>query len=167
MIAAGTFREDLYFRINEIGVNLPPLRQRSQDSILIANALVRRFGEVYKRENIRLSSAALTAISNHSWPGNVRELENRVKRAVLMAREDAILPADLEIETAAGEEAFFTLKEARHHAEYELICKVLAAHGSNMTQVSKILGISRPTLYGLLATHGIKVEEAAEEAVKS
>ncbi len=159
MIAAGTFREDLYFRINEISVLLPPLRDRGEDSVSIANVLTRRYGEVYKRGNVRLSSAALLAIANYPWPGNVRELENRVKRAVLMAREEWLTPEDLGLKESVGEGPFLTLKETRFNAERDLIRRALATYRNNLSQIAKVLGVSRPTLYGLLASHGIKVEE--------
>jgi two-component system NtrC family response regulator len=163
MVAAGSFREDLYFRLNEISVLLPPLRERSQDRVLIANALTRRYAEIYKRPNIRLSNAALAAISTYSWPGNVRELENKVKRAILMAREDSIVPEDLGLDKDnPGEGTFPTLKDARLMAERDLLRKVLAVYGKNFTQASKVLGISRPTLYALLENHAISADENAE-----
>jgi two-component system NtrC family response regulator len=162
MIAAGSFREDLYFRLNEIAVELPPLRERSEDAVMIANALARRYADVYKRPNARLTSGALAAIANYAWPGNVRELENKMKRAILMAKQDRIAAEDLGLSGPEGDGAFPTLKEARSRAESDLIRKVLAAHRNNMSQAAKVLGISRPTLYGLMASHGIKAEDAGE-----
>jgi len=164
MIGQGTFREDLFFRLNEISVMLPPLRDRAEDSILIAQVLARRYAHTFKRGNIRFTSGALAAIANHNWPGNVRELENKVKRAVLMAREEWVTATDLGLAEAGGDEAFMTLKDARQRVEVELIRKVLASYKNNVSQAAKVLGVSRPTLYGLLASHNIKVEDASSEA---
>ena len=162
MIRNGTFREDLYFRINEISVALPPLRERAEDAIMIAQVLVRRYAEGYKRRNVGFSNAALAAISNHAWPGNVRELENRVKRAVLMGSNDQLSPQDLGLDEAGGDLAFPTLKDVRNRAEIEIIRKVLASCQNNLSQAAKILGVSRPTLYNLMASHGIKSDGVAE-----
>ncbi|TAL03566.1 MAG: PEP-CTERM-box response regulator transcription factor [Rhodospirillaceae bacterium] len=162
MIREGTFREDLFFRINEISVALPPLRERAEDGIMIAQVLVRRYAEVYNRRNAGFSNSALAAISNHSWPGNVRELENRVKRAVLMGSSDQLSAQDLGLGEADGELAFPTLKDVRNRAELEIIRKVLTSCQNNLSQAAKILGVSRPTLYNLMASHGIKLNGIAE-----
>jgi two-component system NtrC family response regulator len=120
------------------------------------------YAEVYKRRNIGFSNAALAAISNHFWPGNVCELENRVKRTALMGGSDQLSPQDLGLGEAEGELTFPTLNDVRNRAEVEIIRKVLASCQNNLSQAAKILGVSRPTLYSLVASHGIKLDGVAE-----
>ncbi len=158
MIAQGSFREDVFFRLNEVSILLPPLRDRGDDVLLIANALLRGFAETYRRGNIRFSASAQAVIRRFAWPGNVRELENRLKRAVVMAEKNAISPEDLglQFEPQEGE---INLKEIRQRAETEAILRALSACGNNLTQAAKMLGVSRPTLYNLMSSYEIKVPQ--------
>jgi len=156
MITQGTFREDLYFRLNEVKVIIPPLRERAGDSVLIAYTLLQRFAQVYKKGRLDFSPGALAAISRYGWPGNVRELENRIKRAVVLGQGSRITTVDLDFPGTVDEEASVSLKEVRRKAEVDAIVKALAAHNYNVSRTAKSLGISRPTLYSLIAGYEIK-----------
>jgi len=154
-IRENRFREDLYYRLSVVVISLPPLRDRGDDVILIANALLRQHAEA-ARKNLRgFSQAALTALRSHSWPGNVRELENRIKRAVTMAELANISPRDLELSSPEVRSARGGLREARATLEREMIERALGRHRGNLTAVAAELGISRPTLYELMDKLGI------------
>lgn len=159
MIAAGTFREDLYYRLNEINVHIPPLRERQGDAILLARFFLNRFNEQYKKSLRGYSDAALIALGNHRWPGNVRQLENLVKKAVIMAEGKTIKPDDLEMSEATDSGELLTIKEVRERAERRHIQDVLAATEGNVSKTAKLLGVSRPTLYDLLRNLDIGIEE--------
>ncbi len=117
MCAQGTFREDLYFRLNEVSVTLPPLRAREGDALMIAEVLLRKFSEAYKKGSLELSRAAQVAISAYGWQGNVRELENRMKRAVVLTQGPRIQPSDLGLNAQETNDTLMTLKQARQKAE--------------------------------------------------
>ncbi|HWR81924.1 MAG TPA: PEP-CTERM-box response regulator transcription factor [Candidatus Deferrimicrobium sp.] len=155
--AAGRFREDLYYRLSVLHVDLPPLRERGEDLIVLANHFLTKLGEDNKRKGLRLSSEAIQAVDRYPWPGNVRELENRIRRAVILSPGSTITAADLGLE-AAEETAPTpqTLQEVREHAEKEWLSKVLAAHQWNISGVSRQLQISRTTLYDLIEKYGLK-----------
>jgi two-component system NtrC family response regulator len=154
MLRDGAFREDLYFRISEISLTAPPLREREGDAVLIARALGQRYAE---RRRLRLSTDAISAIEAHAWPGNVRELENRMKRACIMAEGNQITARDLELEPARGDAAppVLDLRRVRDAAERDAIVKALAHADHNLARTARLLGISRPTLYNLLDKHGL------------
>jgi two-component system NtrC family response regulator len=156
LIKAGRFREDLFYRLSELVVNIPSLRQRKGDSIVLAH----HFLNVSSQQNARnvrgFSNDALAAIESYAWPGNVRELENRVKRAVIMAEGPQITAADLDL-PAEARIAPSTLKEARERAEREAVQIALAQVDGNVTQAAKLLDVSRPTLYDLLRHYNIRV----------
>jgi two-component system, NtrC family, response regulator len=157
LIGTGRFREDLYYRLNEVRVNVPPLREREGDSVVLANFFLKKFNEQFDRNVKGFASDALTAITVHPWRGNVRELENRVKRAVVMAEGAAISAADLELAPAELPFGSLDLREARARAERGVIQMALAQSGGNLSRAAKLLGISRPTLYGLLEGLGLEV----------
>jgi len=157
MISQGTFREDLFFRLNEVKVVLPPLREREGDTVLIACTLLQRFAQIYKKGHLDFSPGALTAITRYEWPGNVRELENRIKRAVVLGRGNRITTDDLDLGIKVEEEEMASLKEVRRKAEIDAIGKALAACNYNVSRTAKSLGVSRPTLYSLLAGYNIKI----------
>jgi two-component system NtrC family response regulator len=153
----GRFREDLYYRLAEIVVTIPPLRERVGDVALLAHAMARRFGEQHNRANIRLGEAAIMALEAHHWPGNVRELENCVKRAVIMADGAQIAPADVGFdgpETPAGDD--LNLKKLREDAERRAVITATARSNGNLARAADLLGISRPTLYDLMHRFGLK-----------
>jgi two-component system NtrC family response regulator len=159
-IREGNFREDLYYRIAVINIHLPPLRERGEDILLLANLFLRRFGEGLNRKIKGFSAEALRRLRSYEWPGNVRELENRVQRAVIMADSPLLEPSDLGFERKTGYDAGqpggrLTLKDARDRVEQDLIKSVLREMGGNIAKASESLGVSRPTLYDLMKKHGI------------
>ncbi|MCB2108581.1 MAG: sigma 54-interacting transcriptional regulator, partial [Rhodobacteraceae bacterium] len=158
MCREGGFREDLFFRINEVAIDVPPLREREGDALLIATSLLRNYCESFRRGPYAFSQDAMVAIAGYSWPGNVRELENRLKRAVVLASGTEITANDLGLAATSTTGGLLTLKDARQKAEIEAIKRAMAASRNNQTQAAKILGVSRPTLYNLLTGYDIKVE---------
>lgn len=158
LIAEGRFREDLFYRINEIGVQVPPLRERIGDAALLASYFLRRFAAEFKRPVREFAPGALAAIEAQPWRGNVRELENRIKRAVIMASGSTIGSADLELQETAEPQPSLDLREARLRAERMVLQQALVYSKSNVSQAAKLLGISRPTLYDLIRQHGLVVD---------
>jgi two-component system NtrC family response regulator len=148
-LQAERFREDLYYRLSVVNLKLPPLRERGEDIVLIANALLRRSGKQHRRK-LRFGSAALEAIAHYEWPGNIRELENAVQRAVIMARGKLIEARDLGIDIAEGVD-LAPLRQARDRAEREALVDALVKTRGNISQAAKLLGVSRPTFHGLIA----------------
>jgi two-component system NtrC family response regulator len=155
MIADGSFRDDLYYRIAEVSISIPPLRDRDGDAALLANHFLKKFGD-RPGAPTRFSPGALAAINLHSWPGNVRELENRIKRAVIMADGPAISAADLDL-GESPEAALLTLRDARMASDRRAIGAALTASAGSISQAAKILGISRPTLYDMIRELDIRV----------
>jgi two-component system NtrC family response regulator len=160
LIAEGRFREDLYYRLAEIVIAVPPLRDRVGDAVLIAHALVHRFAAESKRGSMTLLPDAVAAIERHRWPGNVRELENVIKRAVVMADGNAIAAADLDLAAAPDEMPDaaepLNLRAVREAAEQRALVRALARANNNLTRAAELLGISRPTLYDLMGRFGMK-----------
>jgi two-component system NtrC family response regulator len=155
-IAAGRFREDLYYRLAEIVIDIPPLRARKGDAALLAHAFVRKFAAEQKRGAMTLLPDAIAAIEAHAWPGNVRELENVLKRAVIMADTLAIKAADIGIETGDAEGAVLNLRQVRDDAERAAVLRVLGRVNGNLSKAAELLGVSRPTLYDLMHRFGLK-----------
>jgi two-component system NtrC family response regulator len=149
MIAEGRFREDLYYRIAEVTISIPPLKDRPGDAVLLTNHFLRKYAAERPGSPTRLSSAATAALSLHGWPGNIRELENRVKRAIIMADGPAITPEDLDL-VDAPETRPITLRESRAISDRRAISAALAAADGNISGAAKLLGISRPTLYDMM-----------------
>jgi two-component system NtrC family response regulator len=152
----GKFREDLYYRLGVVTLSLPPLREREGDVLLLATALLQRYGHENRKKINGFTPQAVHTLKNYSWPGNVRELENRIKRAVIMAEGVKATPADLELDSSYAKFEGWGLKEAREELEKELIQKALAKNKGNMTRTAEELGVSRPTLYELLEKLGIE-----------
>jgi two-component system NtrC family response regulator len=153
-IAAGGFREDLYYRLAEIVVEVPPLRTRHGDAALLAHALLRRFAAEHRRGTMTLMPDAIAAIEGHAWPGNVRELENAIKRAVIIADGPTVSGADLGLVHAPSEA--LNLREVREAAEREAVLRALGRANGNLTRAAEMLGVSRPTLYDLIHRFGLK-----------
>ncbi len=160
-IQAGVFREDLYYRLAEIVIEIPALREREGDATFLAHAFVQRFAKENGRRAPMLADDALSAIEAHRWPGNVRELENCIKRAVIMADGDCISAEDLGL--AAGDEdlSIFNLRQVREDAERAAVLKVIARTNGNVARAAEILGVSRPSLYDLLGRFGLKKENGS------
>ncbi len=149
MIVDGGFREDLFYRIAEVTISIPHLREREGDAVLLANHFLRKFSASRPGPALRFGPDALAAMNLHSWPGNVRELENRVKRAVIMVDTNVISAADLDL-ADQPDAAIPTLREARMVADRRTIGAALTASAGSISKAAKILGISRPTLYDLV-----------------
>jgi two-component system NtrC family response regulator len=154
-IAAGSFREDLYYRLSVVNIQVPPLRERGDDLRLLAEYFLEFYAKHHKRRIRGFTQAALRALQAHPWPGNVRELENRVQRAVILAQDAYVRPPDLELE-AAREEAPQTLQDARDDAERRLLVDALTRNAGNITRAARDIKVSRPTLHDLLRKHGIE-----------
>ncbi|MDO9713094.1 PEP-CTERM-box response regulator transcription factor [Paracraurococcus lichenis] len=153
----GKFRGDLLYRLNAMTLRIPPLRERRGDVLLLARYFLARFAREHGRRLRGFDAAAAEAIAAHRWPGNVRELENRVRRAVLMAEGPLVGVEDLEIAPAAAPQegaGDLDLRAARTRAEREAIERALARSGGSLSAAARLLGISRPTLYSLLESHG-------------
>jgi len=157
MIAAGTFREDLYYRLAEIVIRIPTLAERYGDATLLAKHFLARFAREMNPAIKGFTPDALAALDGWSWPGNVRELENRMKRAVIMADGRLITATDLDFDGDADKGEFINLKAAREIADRRAIRQALARTEGNISGASKLLGISRPTLYDLIKQYGLSV----------
>lgn len=162
-IKAGTFREDLFYRLAEIVVDIPPLAQRDGDASLLAHAFVQRFAAEHKRGSMNLTDDAIAAIESHAWPGNVRELENCIKRAVIMADGNRISAEDLGLDASEEDFAALNLRAVRDEAEKRAVVRVLSRVNGNIAKASEVLGVSRPTLYDLMNRFGIRKEAGAGE----
>jgi len=154
-ITEGAFREDLFYRLTEMIVTIPPLRERAGDAALLAHAFVQRFSKAHGRERMTLRDDALDAIDQHRWPGNVRELENAIKRAVIMADDHAIAAEDLGV-GPVDEVPMLNLRQIREDAEKQAVIRVMARCDDNIAKAAEMLGISRPTLYDLLNRFGLR-----------
>jgi len=156
LIAAGRFREDLYYRVSVVRVQVPALRERGDDLRLLAEYFLEFYGRHHKRRLRGFTQAALRSMAAHPWPGNVRELENRVQRAVILANDSYLRPEDLELESAGGSsEPLPTLQIARDEAEQALIVEALVRNAGNVTRAARDIDVSRPTLHDLLRKHAI------------
>ena len=157
LIKEGRFREDLFYRLAEIVIDIPPVRDRKGDAALLAHAFVRRFSAEQNRGNMTLSEDATRAIELHTWPGNVRELENCIKRAVIMADGLQITREDIGLEQVeTNESEFIDLRHIRDEAERNAVVTALGRANGNVVRAAEILGISRPTLYDLMHRLGLK-----------
>ncbi len=157
MIGAGTFREDLFYRLAEIVVKVPPLSERPGDAVLLAKHFLTRLAKEMNPQVKGFAPDALAAIDSWAWPGNVRELENRVKRAVIMADGKLVTAEDLDLTQSAadGADIALNLKAAREQADRRMIRQALARSEGNISNTAKLLGISRPTLYDLLKQYDL------------
>ncbi|MBS0325956.1 MAG: sigma 54-interacting transcriptional regulator, partial [Proteobacteria bacterium] len=155
-IAEGQFREDLYYRLAEIVVDVPPLRNRNGDAALLAHAFVRKYAAEQRRGAMTLKADAVAAIAAHAWPGNVRELENAVKRAVIMADGSSIGAADVGLATSDEDAEALNLRQVRDAAEKNALVRVLARVDGNLSRAAELLGVSRPTLYDLMRRFSLK-----------
>lgn len=156
-ILAGQFREDLYYRLSEIVITIPPLAQRMGDAVLLAHHFKRTFSAKEGRAGLSFSSQALAAIENYNWPGNVRELENCIKRAVIMTEGPQIMADDMGLSHSKESESPLNLRQVRDMAEVNAVVRAMARSNANIVKAAELLGVSRPTLYDLMSRHGIKV----------
>jgi two-component system NtrC family response regulator len=158
MIAAGRFREDLYYRLAEIVVRIPSLAARHGDAALLAHHFLAKFGSEHGRNFKGFTPDALAALTDWHWPGNVRELENRMKRAVIMAEGNRLTADDLDLGDKDDGTAALNLKTAREMADRKAVRLAMARSDGNLTTTAKLLGISRPTLYDMLKQYGMEPE---------
>ncbi len=157
LMKQGRFREDLYYRLSEIVILIPPLRKRIGDAILLAHHFKNKFCVKEGKGTLNFSQEALAAIENNQWSGNVREMENCIKRAVIMAEDSIITPQDLGLRMENDDNIeSLNLKTLREQEECKAIIKALARADGNVAHAAKLLGISRPTLYDLMNRCGLK-----------
>jgi len=152
LIGEGKFREDLYYRINEVRIELPALRERGADTILLAQHFLNKFNKIFSKNIVGFTEDAIDTICQHPWPGNVRELENRVKRAAIMAETKRITSKDLDLGKITGNTRDFNLDRQIKSLQKHLVVEALAYTDGNISKAAKLLGVSRPHLYSLMET---------------
>jgi len=157
-IKAGLFREDLYYRISEITIEIPPLRERKGGRLILARSLLEKFSAQQKKSFKGFSMDAQNAIQNYHWPGNVREMENKIKGAIIMAEGKQVTAADLGLGDVDSRPPDLNLREVRREAEGQAIRRALVHASGNVSKAAKLLGVTRPTLYDLLEKYGIQVD---------
>lgn len=156
LTSTGAFREDLYYRLCEIVIKIPALKDRSGDAVLLARHFVQKFCAKEGRATLHLSQEAIDAIEAYDWPGNIREMENCVMRAVIMADGQHITAEDLGLSVAEREAEPLNLRQVRDEAERKAVLKAITRVDGNILKAAELLGISRPTLYDLMSRHEIK-----------
>ncbi len=156
MIKDGTFREDLYYRLSEITIHIPPLRERDGDAVLLSRVFLEKYRAQRATKVRGFTKDALLAIESYRWPGNVRELENKVKRAVILAAGSHVSAEELELNVPDDVELPFNLRQVRERAEYQAVIRALNHTAGNIAQAAELLGVSRPTIYDLMKKLNIK-----------
>lgn len=156
LIQAGSFRQDLYYRLSEISVTIPPLRDRQGDAALLAHAFLEKFSAQQNRTLKGFTTDAIETIEAHPWPGNVREMENVIKRAVIMAEGTQITAQDLGLKAGGAESEPLNLRQVREEADRRAVIRALGRTNGNIVQAAELLGVSRPTLYDLINRCGLK-----------
>jgi two-component system NtrC family response regulator len=167
LIGAGNFRDDLYYRISEVTIRVPPLRERQGDSLLLAQFLLQQISERFGKPTRGLAPDAIRAIQAHGWPGNVRELENRIKGAVIMAEGAVVSARDLDLQDPGDDPEYLNLRVARQRAEVQAVRQSLAVTKGNLSRAAELLGVTRPTLYDLLEKYAIDTGQFAKPAAAS
>jgi transcriptional regulator with GAF, ATPase, and Fis domain len=146
-ISEGRFREDLFYRLNELSLELPPLRDRGEDVVLIAQHLLSRYSAEYKGNARGFSTAAITALKSYSWPGNIRQLENRIKKAVILADRSTLAPSDLGLEGRQAQDRFGPLADVREEFCQEYVRKALDAFNWNKAKTARALDVDARTIF--------------------
>jgi len=159
LIAAQRFRQDLYFRVSEVTLRVPALRERKGGPTVLAHAFLRKYGALHGRPRRGFTPEAIDALESHDWPGNVRELENKVKTAVVLAEGPMITAEDLALRPRAESPLRFNLREVRAQAEGHAIASALAISDGNVSRAAELLGVSRPTLYDLMTRYGVTIPD--------
>jgi len=167
MIKEGVFREDLYYRVCEITINIPPFRDREEGRLILARKLLHKYAKSQARAINGFSDDAVQAIESYSWPGNVRELENKIKGAVIMADGKFVTATDLGVAGGEGEGELLNLREVRQQAESKAIRVALTKSYGNISKAAEMLGITRPTLYDLLDKYGLSAEGYSKKNIVS
>ena len=155
MVREGRFREDLYYRINTVTLQLPPLRERTDETAALANSFTIRYAKKYRRNVTGISDEAIALLSHCRWPGNVRELQNCIEKAVILADNTILQPEDLQIDKSALNTSTSSVAETLEDAEEQVIRNAVKKYNGNLSLVAKALNISRPTLYNRLKKYGI------------
>ncbi|MDP1683475.1 MAG: PEP-CTERM-box response regulator transcription factor [Burkholderiales bacterium] len=159
LIEQGRFREDLFYRISEITINIPPLKEREGDALLLAHAFLERYNAQYGKALKGFTPDACAAIEGHAWPGNVREMENCLKRAVIMSEDNRLSALDLGLALNAAEAIPLNLRQVREIAERDAVNKAISRVNGNIARAAELLGVSRPTLYDMLGRFGIQTKD--------
>ena len=155
MVKDGDFREDLFYRINTLHVELPPLRERQDEILSLAEHFVKAYAEKYHREVDSISSAAQKVLLSHRWSGNVRELQNCIEKAVILSDGAELMPDDIQLQIVEPQTPISQDLETLDEAEERAIRSAMTKHEGNLSLVAKALNISRPTLYAKLKKYGI------------
>lgn len=153
MVAEETFREDLYYRICEMEIMIPPLRERQGDKLLLARHFLKNFVEKSGQPVMGFTAEATETIEAYEWPGNIREMENRIKRGTVMCEDKWVSSQDLGI--VSNDNLNLNLRQVRHQAERAAIVRALTISESNISATAKLLGVTRPTLYDLMKKYNI------------
>ncbi|MES4785266.1 MAG: sigma-54-dependent Fis family transcriptional regulator [Nitrospiraceae bacterium] len=162
----GGFRKDLFYRLSVVQIRVPPLREREEDRVLLAQAFMLRYRDELNARVTSISDEARAAIQAYHWPGNVRELENRIKRAVVMAYGTILQPADLELAPGPSPAPYMTLREARSQLEKSLIRQALIRTNGNVTRAAEELGISRQALHESMHKYGLDKHRSWQSEVQ-
>jgi two-component system NtrC family response regulator len=156
MIESGDFRQDLFYRVSEVTIDIPALRSRVGDAVLLAWAFLEKYSTKGTRKVVGFTKSALQAIEDYAWPGNVRELENKIKRAVVMADGAQITVDELQLNNVEGDGMPLNLREVREKGEATAILRALNHVRGNISKAAELLGVSRPTLYDLIHKYDLK-----------
>jgi two-component system NtrC family response regulator len=167
MIRKGLFRDDLYYRVSEITINIPPLRDREEGRLILARALLNKYASGQRRAINGFSDDAVAAVEAYSWPGNVRELENKIKGAVIMADGKLVTASDLGIVAGDGQQETLNLREVRQQAESKAIRVALTRCFGNISKAADFLGVTRPTLYDLMHKYGLSAEGYSKKSART
>jgi two-component system NtrC family response regulator len=155
LMSDGRFRQDLYYRVSEVTVNIPPLREREGGQLVLARLFLDRYSEQMKRNVKGYTEGAAAAIRAYAWPGNVREMENKIKGAIVVADGVLLTAADLGLAEPSSEDAKLNLRQVRDAAERRALEEALALVAGNITRAAELLGVARPTVYDLMQRHGL------------
>ena len=164
LIKKGLFREDLYYRVSEITINIPPYREREEGRLILARNLLQKYAKKERRAINGLADDAVQAIEAYAWPGNVRELENKIKGAVIMADGEMLTAADLGLQVGNDQGDSLNLREVRQRAESKAIRVALTKSYGNISKAADLLGVTRPTLYDLMSKYGLSAEGYSKKA---
>jgi two-component system NtrC family response regulator len=159
MIQRSEFREDLYYRISEVTIRIPPLRERPGDAVVIGQSILERRAREHRRSVRGFTPEAVAVIQSYPWPGNIRELENRVNGAVIMSEGKYITVEDLGLPVGSSGVRWLNLREVRTRAESEAVRQALAVTRGNVSRTAEMLGVTRPTLYDLLEKLGLRTAD--------
>ena len=159
-VAGGEFREDLYYRLNVVTISMPPMRERGDDIILLANAFLQQYNADLGKQIKGFTQGAVEVMMQHPWPGNVRELQNRLRRGIVVARGDRLTTEDMELDSSPIEGK--GLQQAKDELEHKFIRKALADHNGTISKAADAIGVTRTTFYDLLKKHNLRAEDFRE-----